>query len=228
LQVDPLAEKYPGWSPYNYVVANPLRYIDPKGMDVSDWYDENGKFITHIDDGNDVVAKTNKSRSEIEKLFKENGNNDYILELSNSIAKGDDEDFWLKLIGNELSDLSASNPEVKNVGLFSLENGLDFTGRAIAHGSQKGAKFLRESDFFSLNFNVSAGRASTAWGTRGNIISNIVHELGHVKEYLTKRSFNIPELSENYAFDFQKNHSSWSTTTEKYKDQAKIYIRGKL
>jgi RHS repeat-associated protein len=29
--VDPLAEKYYGWSPYAYVMNNPLKYIDPTG-----------------------------------------------------------------------------------------------------------------------------------------------------------------------------------------------------
>lgn len=32
LQVDPLADKYPGWSPYNYTMNNPLNYIDYLGL----------------------------------------------------------------------------------------------------------------------------------------------------------------------------------------------------
>ncbi len=35
LQVDPLAAKYPGWSPYNYTLNNPLIFMDEKGDSVS-------------------------------------------------------------------------------------------------------------------------------------------------------------------------------------------------
>ncbi len=34
LVTDPLADQYPAWSPYNYVLGNPLLLVDPDGKDV--------------------------------------------------------------------------------------------------------------------------------------------------------------------------------------------------
>ena len=34
LSVDPKANKYPGWSPYNYALNNPLKNVDPNGEEV--------------------------------------------------------------------------------------------------------------------------------------------------------------------------------------------------
>jgi RHS repeat-associated protein len=37
MSADPLADKYPGFSPFNYCVNNPLRLVDPVGMSFSDF-----------------------------------------------------------------------------------------------------------------------------------------------------------------------------------------------
>jgi hypothetical protein len=43
LSVDPLAEKFPGWSAYNFVMNNPLRLVDPDGRAPQDWINFTGK-----------------------------------------------------------------------------------------------------------------------------------------------------------------------------------------
>ena len=43
--VDPLAEKYYSISPYAYCKGNPMRFIDPTGMLVDDYFNENGDYL---------------------------------------------------------------------------------------------------------------------------------------------------------------------------------------
>jgi RHS repeat-associated protein len=45
--VDPMGEKYGAWSGYNYGMDNPIRFIDPDGMAVTDWYKDQDGMIIH-------------------------------------------------------------------------------------------------------------------------------------------------------------------------------------
>ena len=48
--VDPMSDKYPSLSPYNYCAWNPMKLVDPDGCAFGDYYDRNGVFL-----GNDGI-----------------------------------------------------------------------------------------------------------------------------------------------------------------------------
>jgi len=56
LSVDPVAEKYPGMSPYNYTAGNPVKYIDPDGRSPVNIiiHGKNGNTLTIKAPGDDI------------------------------------------------------------------------------------------------------------------------------------------------------------------------------
>ena len=45
MSVDPWAKKFHAWSPYNYVMGNPVKLIDPTGKGPTDWVSVGGQII---------------------------------------------------------------------------------------------------------------------------------------------------------------------------------------
>lgn len=52
LSVDPMADKYPSLSPYNYCVWNPMKIVDPDGMDTFYIQLDRGRIYKQESEGN--------------------------------------------------------------------------------------------------------------------------------------------------------------------------------
>jgi RHS repeat-associated protein len=76
LSVDPLADKRPSLSPYNYCQWSPVMKVDPTGMLDSEHIDETGNTIAHYDDGDKgvYVHKNGTTKTAIDNQRKENNN----------------------------------------------------------------------------------------------------------------------------------------------------------
>ena len=62
LSVDPMSDKYPSLSPYNYCAWNPMRLVDPDGKELDDYYNLKGELIKHTEEGSNkylVLTKGN-------------------------------------------------------------------------------------------------------------------------------------------------------------------------
>ncbi len=74
--IDPMAEKYYHLSPYNYCGNNPVKFVDPTGCIIGDFYDINGRKIgtDGIEDGANYLVLNREEVNFIKKLDKGGGN----------------------------------------------------------------------------------------------------------------------------------------------------------
>ena len=76
LSVDPMSDKHPSLSPYNYCAGNPIMLVDPDGNYLVIWYEKNGDQVPFVFKGSNYSsAPENKYVQAVLEAYKHNTKN---------------------------------------------------------------------------------------------------------------------------------------------------------
>jgi len=207
LSVDPAASKYPGWSPYAYVMNNPLKYVDPTGAVVEPVGKKEREYLKNYISqmfGDDSGFKVGRNRIKFnKKKFEKAGFKGKQLELANRFrALVTDKKHTAKFV------LGKKGSYVNNVlGGRELRAEYEMDGIAETHTTSFQGEDLPN---FMILVDSDRSQESVLEGFPGNsleaqIDATTTHELlGHGYDYITPGKSDSSVEVENMARDILK------------------------
>ena len=153
--IDPLAEKYYSISPYAYVANNPLRFIDPTGKSLTDYYNiETGEHLMHVDD--DIDEAIAMDRTVYNMLNEEGALSNATAKLCGGISLGTDTNFEI-ITATLYAEAGYINPNSQeSAAIYSvLENRSKTSGKPITDLLKQGIYGYGSTDY---NIALSKGK----------------------------------------------------------------------
>ncbi len=221
LSVDPMASKYPSFSPYTYCANNPVKLVDPEGEEIGDYFDQYGTYLgTDCRDDGKIRIINRDLWNQIGENISWEGN-DGTRVISQSLGE---------ILSKKPSSLDLSDDAIqKIVGHYNS------TGLKLNRGN-KGAlntEFDGNATSYTkkLTINISKWRNNSFLDNYYDIKSSFDNEKGHIKQCKEIGIVKFNNLSsyqqEKYAVDYQKSQYAFSRASGKYQKWVDIYLQKK-
>ena len=183
--MDPLCEKYYSISPYAYCAGNPVKFIDPTGMLVDDYFNVNGDYLGKDEATTDNVKITSQESWDASKTVNSDGT-ETIDHATGSQTSVDNSDANLST-NAELSVYDYYNPT--NLPLVDAPAGTfkpGETGMSFQNDQTKAVDIAVDTK----------GLKDVKISDHSNEIQNLfVHEKGHFDDFTQKGATNFNNSS---------------------------------
>ncbi len=201
LSVDPMSDKYPSLSPYNYCAWNPLKLVDPNGMELDDYQVDKMGNITKCKDQSHAIEGRDRlifKRYGGKVRYDKNGNprNEYV-----ETEKG----VFSKYVSG-----SIGKQEYKNL-LYT-----NYDGSSTSYNATKIMFGTNEKDAIKT-FEFLADKTDVEWSITGaNNRSQFVLSTSHLRsnDYLGTELADILDAAGYLLYQFHNHHNGLGASLE--------------